>query len=255
MASYENNNALQFLSSTCRHCGQQTGLLRRTHPECQQTHQAGFQEMLQIAAQAASAHTFNEAALRQTLGAIAQRSHATAEDIEQALEKGFAQGVTQAMSDGILTRQEEERLRDFRDHLALEEGSADRKTLATLDRASSDRLIMEARLATISVQDGDQHLQDLSAAIRQAGLDPDETNRLIIHAWESAVESALEDGLVSLDEESALAKYASHFNLTQQGLDGNGAQRPAWSKPRSYGMSPKASCPSGRTSTEGSRST
>ena len=29
---------------------------------------------------------------------------------------------------------------------------------------------------------------------------------------------------MSLDEESALAKYASHFNLTQQGLDGNGVQ-------------------------------
>ena len=67
------------------------------------------------------------------------------------------------MSNGILTRQEEERLRTFRDNLALENSSADSKTLATLDRASSDRLIMEARLAAISVHDGDQHLQDLSA--------------------------------------------------------------------------------------------
>ena len=171
--------------------------------------------MIQLAAQAAGTHTFNQAALRQTLGAIAQRSRATNEDINQALEQGFAQGVTQAMSDGILTRQEEERLRTFRDNLAVEDSSADSKTLATLDRASSDRLIMEARLAAISVHDGDQHLQDLSAAIRQAGLDPDETNRLLIRAWEAAVEGALEDGLVSLGEESALAKYASHFNLTQ----------------------------------------
>ena len=36
------------------------------------------------------------------------------------------------MSDGILTRQEEERLRTFRDNLALENSSADSKTLATL---------------------------------------------------------------------------------------------------------------------------
>ena len=52
----------------------------------------------------ASAHTFNEAALRQTLQAIAQRSRATGEDIEQALEEGFKQGVAHAMSDGIVTR-------------------------------------------------------------------------------------------------------------------------------------------------------
>ena len=83
---------------------------------------------------------------------------------------------------------------------------------------------MEARLAAISVHDGDQHLQDLSAAIRQAGLDPEETTRLLIQAWEAAVQSALEDGLVSLDEESALAKYTAHFSLTQQDLDGNRAQ-------------------------------
>ena len=97
--------------------------------------------MIQLAAQAAGTHTFNQAALRQTLGAIAQRSRATNEDINQALEQGFAQGVTQAMSDGILTRQEEEQLRAFRDHLALEDGAADSKTLATLDQASSDRII------------------------------------------------------------------------------------------------------------------
>ena len=215
---------LQSLNSNCRYCGQQTSLLQRDHRGCRQTHQAGFAEMVQFAAQAAAAHSFNEAALRQTLQAIAQRSRATGEDIDHALEEGFRQGLAQAMSDGILTRQEEERLRTFRDNLALEDSTADSKTLATLDQASSDRLMMEARLAAISVYDGDQHLQDLSAAIRQASLDPGETTRLIIQAWEAAVEGALEDGLVSLDEESALAKYSAHFSLTQQDLDGNGAQ-------------------------------
>ena len=215
---------LQSLSGTCRHCGQKTGLLQRDHTQCRQTHQAGIQEMTQLAAQAAGANTFNEAALRQTLGAIAQRSRATDQDIDRALEEGFRQGVAQAMSDGILTREEEERLRTFRDSLALEDSTGDPKTISALDRASSDRIMMEARLAAISVHDGDQHLQDLSAAIRQAGLDPDETKGLLIRAWEAAVEGALEDGLVSLDEESALAKYAAHFGLSQDDTNRNGAQ-------------------------------
>ena len=55
-------------------------------------------------------------------------------------------------------------------------------------------------------------------------MNPDETNRILIRAWETAVEGALEDGLVSLDEENALAKYISHFSLTQQDLDQNRAQ-------------------------------
>ena len=83
---------------------------------------------------------------------------------------------------------------------------------------------MEARLAAISVQDGDGHLQDLALSISQAGLDQGETNRLLIRAWETAVQGALEDGLLSLDEENALARYADHFSLTQQALDQNGVQ-------------------------------
>ena len=145
----------------CRHCGQKAGFLRKQHSQCRDLHAAGIQEMTQFAAQAAGAHTFNEAAIRKTLGAIAQRSHTSDQDIERALEEGFRQEVTQAMTDGILTRQEEERLRTFRDRLALRDSAADSKTLATLDRASSDRIMMEARLAAISVHDGDQHLQDL----------------------------------------------------------------------------------------------
>ena len=214
----------QSLNGTCRYCGQQAGLLQRDHPECQETHRSGWQEMVQLAAQAASAHTFNEAALRQTLGAIAQRSRATGEDIDRALEEGFRQGVAQAMADGILTRDEEERLRAFRDRLALENSAADQGALSELDRAGADRVVMEARLAAISVRDGDCHLQDLALSIRQAGLGQGEANRLLIRAWETAVQGALEDGLLSLDEENALARYADHFSLAQQALDQNGVQ-------------------------------
>ena len=83
---------------------------------------------------------------------------------------------------------------------------------------------MEARLAAISVDDDDQHLQDLDEAMLEARLDDDQRKRILIRAWEAAVEGALEDGLVSLDEENALAKYSAHFNLTQGDMDRNGAQ-------------------------------
>jgi hypothetical protein len=77
---------LQALNGTCRHCGQKAGFLRRQHSHCRDLHAIGIQEMVQLTAQAAGAHTFNEAALRQTLQAIAQRSRATSEDIDRALK-------------------------------------------------------------------------------------------------------------------------------------------------------------------------
>ena len=184
----------------------------------------GVQEMVSLVTQAATDHSFNEAVLRQCLSAIANRSYATDEDLERALEEGFAQGVAQAMADGIVTRDEEERLRAFWDRLALENSAADHGTLAELDRAGADRVMLEARLAAVSVQDGDSHLQDLALSIRQAGLGQDEANRLLIQAWETAVQGTLEDGLLSLDEENALARYADYFSLTQQDLDRNGVQ-------------------------------
>ena len=194
------------LSSTCRYCGRKAGMLhRRRHQDCEETHRTGWQEMVSLVTQAAMGHSFNEAVLPQSLSAIANRSYATDEDVERALE---------------------ERLRAFRDRLALENSAADQGALAELARSGADRVMLEARLAAISVRDGDGdgHLQDLALSIRQAGLGQGEANRLLIRAWETAVQGALEDGLLSLDEKKALAKYAGHFSLTQQALDQNGAQ-------------------------------
>ena len=199
---------IDSLSSTCRYCGRKAGMLRRRHHHqgCEETHRTGWQEMVSLVTQAAMGHSFNEAVLRQSLSAIANRSYATNEDIERALEEGFRQGVAQAMRDGIIARDEEERLRAFRNRLALENSAAGQGALAELDRAGADRVVMEARVAAISVRDGDGHLQDPALSIRQAGLGQGETNRLLIRAWETAVEGTLEDGLLSLDEENALAR-------------------------------------------------
>ena len=69
----------------CRYCGQNASFLRKQHSPCRDLHTTGIQEVTQLAAQAASSHVFNEAALRQSLRAIAQQSHATDQDIGQAL--------------------------------------------------------------------------------------------------------------------------------------------------------------------------
>ena len=124
------------------------------------------------------------------------------------------------MADGIITRDEEERLRAS--------GTASPWRTAARTRArwpnwtGPDRVMLEARLAATSVHDGDGCLRDLTP-FHQAGLGREEPVRLLA-AQEGAVEGTLEDGLLSLDEENALAKHADYFYLTRQDLDGNGAQ-------------------------------
>ena len=68
--------------------------------------------MASLVAQAATAHTLNEADLRQSLQTIAQRSYASEEDIERALEEAWKHGVAHSMADGIMSQVEETKLRD-----------------------------------------------------------------------------------------------------------------------------------------------
>ena len=71
----------------CRYCNQNAGFLRKQHRQCRDLRSTGIQEMTQLAAQAAGTTGFNETAHRSTLQAIAQRSRATGEDIDRALEE------------------------------------------------------------------------------------------------------------------------------------------------------------------------
>ena len=209
--------------ATCRYCGQNAGFLRKQHGQCRDLHATGIQEMTQLAAQAAGTSSFNETALRSTLQAIATRARATPEDISQAIADGWAQGVKHAMQDGTLTADEETNLRTFRDRMADHDLPSVITGSTTLDRASADRITGLARSAALA-HGGGGTLQELENTLRRASMSNTHRRQLLIRAWEEAVEGALEDGLISLDEENALAQYADHFDLTQEELNRNGAQ-------------------------------
>ena len=126
------------------------------------------------------------------------------------------------MADGIVSQAEEARLREFRDRLALDDGAADQKATAQLERASTDRLTLDARLAAIATEDPDTHLNELAQSLNDSGLPQGQQTALLVRAWEAAVEGALEDGLLTLDEESALHRYLHHFEVAPERVDGNG---------------------------------
>ena len=127
-----------------------------------------------------------------------------------------------SMADGILTQQEETLLREFRDRLALDSEGIDRKAAAEIERASTDRLTLDARLAAIAVENPDAHLNELTASLRQSGLNQGQQTALLVRAWEAAVEGTLEDGLLTLDEENALTRYMDHFGITAGQVNQNG---------------------------------
>ena len=90
----------------------------------------------------------------------------------------------------------------------------------TLDRASADRITAEARRAALGHGGA---LRELDNALRRTSMSTTRRRQLLIRAWEEAVEGALEDGLISLDEDHALCQYMKHFDISEQDLNANGA--------------------------------
>ena len=66
---------LHALTGTCPFCKQKAGILSREHQGYRRTYQDGWNEMVQLAAQAAASHSFDEKTLRLSLAEIAQRSY------------------------------------------------------------------------------------------------------------------------------------------------------------------------------------
>ena len=173
------SSLLKSAAGTCPLCNQKAGILFREHPDCRRAFLAGWHETVQLAADAAGSRDFDEGHLRLTLSAVAKISYGNEDSVNQALEEGWNLGVDHSMADGIITRDEEARLREFRDQLALGSDTADSGAMAHLDRASQDRLMLDARLAAIAVFDGGAHLNELGEYLSTSGLPHPQFTNLI----------------------------------------------------------------------------
>ncbi len=214
------SNLLKSVAGTCPFCRQKAGILRSTHTKCAQAYTVGWHQMVDLAAQAAASHNFDERALRRSLEEIARRSYGDVNTVIQALEEGWKRGVTQAAEDGTITQNEEVRLRDFRNRLALSSNTADPQAATQLDQVSRPRLITQAQDTALSAGDGNRKLDELSQAIRAVGLDRVARDQLVREAWETAVDSTLKSRLLTRDEEDSLKRYMAHFGLTPAQLNG-----------------------------------
>ena len=53
------SSLLKSASGTCPFCHQKAGILNRCHPDCRRTFQAGWNEMVGLAADVAMSHEFH----------------------------------------------------------------------------------------------------------------------------------------------------------------------------------------------------
>ena len=163
------SDLLKSAAGTCPFCGQKAGILSREHPECRRTYRAGWNEMVQLAADAAGSHEFDPNSLQVALTEIARRSFGDASTVARAMEEGWRRALRHAAADGSITHEEEIRLRRFRDRLGLNRSSAHASATTQLNLISRHRLTGLIQAAAATVEDGDRLLKHISDALRKAG--------------------------------------------------------------------------------------
>ena len=163
------SNLLKSATGTCPFCHQKAGILSREHSQCRRIHQAGWNEMVQLAADAAGSHEFNPNSLQVALTEIAKRSYRDASTVARALDEGWRRALRHAAADGSITHEEEIRLRRFRDRLGLNRSSAHASATTQLNLKSRRNLTGVTQAAAATIEDGDRLLKRLSDALRKVG--------------------------------------------------------------------------------------
>ena len=97
------SSLLKSAAGTCSFCHQKAGILRREHPVCRRTYQAGWNEMAHLAAQAAASRDFDGKSLRLSLAEIAKRVLRGRQHRQPSPGRKLKQGVAHTMADGIVT--------------------------------------------------------------------------------------------------------------------------------------------------------
>lgn len=199
----------------CRHCGEDAGFLRRAHGDCARAHDAARAALVARAAEAALAPGLDADALRIELNDIAAGGRVDGDDMREALAEGWNAAAARGLDDASLSCDEEDRLHAFREAFALTERETGR-TLERLADASRERLRRYAALAAGSGGDAET-LDALDAELRDSPLSEGERRALLAGALIDAIDRALDDDLLSREEESAIDRYLERF-----GLDGDG---------------------------------
>ena len=136
------SNLFRSAAGTCPFCNQKAGILSREHPECLRAHQAGWHEMVQLAAQAAESPDFDgKPSCASPCPPWRRSPTGTKTPSTKHLEKGWKLGVGHSMADGIITQEQEARLREFRDQLALGSDTADPGAMGNLNQTACLRSI------------------------------------------------------------------------------------------------------------------
>ena len=138
--------------------------------------------------------------------------------------------LRESLSDNLLSQEEEAALRRFQEHYGLTQTDLARdkawskfeQAIVAREQREAERIRREAEGVIVDAAHGNITLPEMDQELDQLGFSESAARRFSPVAWGRAVDEALEDGLLSQDEEASLGRFMQHFELSQSQLDGNG---------------------------------
>lgn len=132
----------------CKLCGENAGFLRDVHRDCANRYASGRLAMVGRATEAAMGRA-EFTTLQQELTHIANANFVPRDQVRTVLSEGLDAAVDILFEDGLLTKEEENRLRNYMRHFSLDRGGGS-DVLSRLNRGASIREVCEGRLPDAS---------------------------------------------------------------------------------------------------------
>ena len=223
---------------TCSLCGKDVGLretlkaLGPKHLECKAAEEAEERRVAEVRASAirvlkpAARGNMELSQADEVLGALEM----VPERARSAQAEAWRDVLGESLSDDLLTEKEETALRRFKEHYGLSQSELDHRNswrdfergIAERERRKAERIRREAEHLIVDAAHGNISLPELDEELDALGFAKSDARRFSPVAWGRAVDEALEDGLLSQEEEDALGGFRQHFGLSQSQLDDNG---------------------------------
>jgi len=138
--------------SKCKFCGQKAGFLSSYHKDCLDKHNIGINKILQVIEDTLT-NEIDFSNLAAHIQLIANSSFIRPEEINDLYADGFENAVDKFLDDGVLSNEEEEKIKNFIDQLNLGQETLNKKgALQKAVKASIIREVTEGKLPEQKVQ-------------------------------------------------------------------------------------------------------
>lgn len=136
---------------TCTYCHQSAGLLSSKHQACEESHQRGLNLAARLALDAFSGKIDPEKFTQRWRG-IRDENFVTGNEMGLALGKAFGPAITQCLEDGVLSSEEESRIRGVLSETKIQGPELDAVAWFKFTSACTLRVLLEEGIAATDAQ-------------------------------------------------------------------------------------------------------